>query len=69
MVNMVVAETATDTTKHFRKSEMYKMANYNITFSPTGGTKKVADILAKEIFNSHTDIDLCTPEAILTILC
>ena len=39
------------------------MANYNITFSPTGGTKKVADILSKEIFNSHTDIDLCIPEA------
>lgn len=39
------------------------MANYNITFSPTGGTKKVADILAKEIFNSRTDIDLCIPEA------
>ena len=42
------------------------MANYNITFSPTGGTKKVADILAKEIFNSHTDIDLCIPEATAT---
>ena len=39
------------------------MANYNITFSPTGGTKKVADILAKEMFNSCTDIDLCIPEA------
>ena len=39
------------------------MANYSITFSPTGGTKKVADILAKEIFNSCTDIDLCIPEA------
>ncbi len=39
------------------------MPNYNITFSPTGGTKKVADILAKEMFNSWTDVDLCTPEA------
>ena len=38
------------------------MANYNITFSPTGGTKKAADILAKEIFNRCTDIDLCVPE-------
>ena len=47
---------------------MYKMANYNITFSPTGGTKKVADILAKEIFDSHTDIDLCIPEADINYL-
>lgn len=38
------------------------MANYNITFSPTGGTKKVTNILAKEIFNICTDIDLCTQE-------
>lgn len=39
------------------------MANYNITFSPTGGTKKVADILSEEMFDGRTNVDLCTPEA------
>jgi ferredoxin len=35
------------------------MANYNIYFSPTGGTKKVADILSNNLFNDFTNIDLC----------
>ena len=39
------------------------MANYTITFSPTGGTKKVADILAKEIFYNHKAVELCVREA------
>ncbi len=34
---------------------------YNICFSPTGGTKKVADILAGELSNEQTVIDLCDP--------
>ena len=35
------------------------MANYNVHFSPTGGTKKVADILAKELGSNWQEIDLC----------
>ena len=36
------------------------MSVYSIYFSPTGGTKNVADILTKE-FSNCIDIDLCTP--------
>lgn len=32
---------------------------YNIYFSPTGGTKRVADILANRLCSEHGDIDLC----------
>lgn len=32
---------------------------YNIYFSPTGGTKRVADILAQGLGGPRTDIDLC----------
>ena len=32
---------------------------YNIYFSPTGGTKKVADILVKNLNMEYKDIDLC----------
>ena len=35
------------------------MLNYNIYFSPTGGTKKVADILINHLFGEYKDIDLC----------
>ena len=35
------------------------MANFNILFSPTGGTKKVADILASNLLNNYASIDLC----------
>lgn len=35
------------------------MANYNICFSPTGGTEKVADILAKALHSDWRHIDLC----------
>ena len=35
------------------------MSSYNIYFSPTGGTKKVADILAKELFTEYVSVDLC----------
>ncbi len=35
------------------------MANYNIYFSPTGGTKKVADILAGNLAGEFNEIDLC----------
>ena len=33
--------------------------NYNIYFSPTGGTKKVADILVKGLGGEFREIDLC----------
>lgn len=45
------------------------MANYNIHFSPTGGTKKVADILAGALGEVWQEIDLCrenTPKALGT---
>jgi len=35
------------------------MRNYNIYFSPTGGTKRVADILSENLFEDFTNIDLC----------
>lgn len=35
------------------------MSDYNIYFSPTGGTKKVADTLAKNLFESYQEINLC----------
>lgn len=35
------------------------MSYYSIYFSPTGGTKKVADILAENIFGKYKEIDLC----------
>ncbi len=43
------------------------MANYTITFSPTGGTKKVADILANGIGGNFLNIDLCVAEKNLNI--
>ena len=33
--------------------------NYNIYFSPTGGTKRVADILANNLNGEYVKIDLC----------
>lgn len=33
--------------------------NYSIYFSPTGGTKKVADILASKLNGVYKEIDLC----------
>lgn len=35
------------------------MAYYSFVFSPTGGTQKVADILAKELGGDFQTIDLC----------
>ena len=35
------------------------MSIFNITFSPTGGTKKVADIIASAIDDDITPVDLC----------
>ena len=32
---------------------------YNIHFSPTGGTKKVADILARNLGGEFCDVDIC----------
>ena len=40
---------------------------YNIYFSPTGGTKKVADILAKHLQGEYKDIDLCLEVAAMTL--
>lgn len=38
-----------------RRVRMY----YNIYFSPTGGTKKVADIFAENLQGDYQDVDLC----------
>lgn len=35
------------------------MKFYEITFSPTGGTKKAADILSHELSEQISEIDLC----------
>ncbi|MGB4610676.1 MAG: EFR1 family ferrodoxin [Saccharofermentanales bacterium] len=35
------------------------MSHYSIHFSPTGGTKKVADILVKSLSDEYQEIDLC----------
>ncbi len=43
------------------------MANYNITFSPTGGTKKVSDILKSGIGENWEDINLCISEKFLNL--
>ncbi len=43
------------------------MAHYNIHFSPTGGTKKVADILVSTMFEEYTEIDLCREIEALTL--
>lgn len=37
------------------------MKIYEIIFSPTGGTKKVADFLANELSRDITSIDLSNP--------
>lgn len=34
------------------------MSIYEISFSPTGGTKKVADFLANELSRDITNVDL-----------
>lgn len=39
--------------------------NYNIYFSPTGGTKRVADILVKGLGGEFQEMDLChEPESV-----
>ena len=43
------------------------MSNYNFIFSPTGGTKKVSDILKNEIGGAWTDVNLCLPENQITL--
>lgn len=43
------------------------MANYNIHFSPTGGTKKVADILAGALGDVWQEIDLCRENTPMTL--
>lgn len=35
------------------------MSNYSIYFSPTGGTKKAADILVSHLSGEYQEIDLC----------
>ncbi len=35
------------------------MANYSIYFSPTGGTKKAADILVNTLSGEYRELDLC----------
>lgn len=39
------------------------MSNYNFCFSPTGGTQKVAEILARALPGEYEMIDLCQPVA------
>lgn len=41
------------------------MSNYSIHFSPTGGTKRVAELLAEPLFGSWQEIDLCKGTAAL----
>ena len=36
------------------------MEHYNIHFSPTGGTKKVADIICSALEGDFNEIDLCS---------
>ena len=38
------------------------MSNYNIYFSPTGGTKRVADILANELGNNGIVVNFLVEE-------
>ena len=45
------------------------MANYKIIFSPTGGTKNVADILAQAMGGVWQEIDLTQPGQELIHLC
>lgn len=40
-----------------------------ITFSPTGGTKKVADAISKGIGNNKECVELCVPEGQLSEIC
>ena len=44
------------------------MGHYNIHFSPTGGTKKVADIICSALDGEFNEIDLCS-NIELTSLC
>lgn len=43
------------------------MSNYTMHFSPTGGTKKVADILASALSGEYQEIDLCREIAPMTL--
>lgn len=38
------------------------MSYYKLVFSPTGGTEKIADLIAKEWAQSVTNIDLSNPK-------
>lgn len=40
------------------------MKCYEITFSPTGGTQKAADLLTKELSGECTAVDLTKQDAI-----
>ena len=37
------------------------MSNYSIIFSPTGGTRNVANLLLKAMGGEYSEIDLCAP--------
>ena len=43
------------------------MSNYSIHFSPTGGTKKVADILARALGGVWREVDLCRKNESMTL--
>lgn len=43
------------------------MSHYSIHFSPTGGTKKVADILVNILLEDHQEIDLLQETEALTL--
>jgi len=42
-----------------QRNRVNVVAKYNMYFSPTGGTKKVADYLAAGLNGGYTNIDLC----------
>lgn len=41
------------------------MSNYHVYFSPTGGTKKVADVLVRHLFEEYQSVDLCKEPELL----
>lgn len=43
------------------------MCNYHISFSPTGGTRKVGDILCGELGGQWQQVDLCKPVETMTL--
>ena len=51
------------TDKNLGKFTIGQEMNYNIYFSPTGGTKKVADILVSNLGGEVCEVDICPKHA------